>query len=216
MIEHGEDPRHFPRAVHDLVDGPVQWDRLESFASLVREQGELRGLIGPRELPRLWSRHLINSLAISQFIHDGTDVCDVGSGAGFPGLVIAIARPNLDVTLVEPMERRVEWLRDASVAMGLANVEIVRARAEELHSSRHFSVVTARAVASLEKLLRWTWPLVAPGGRMLAMKGDRATQEVEDARKVLRKFALAAEVHGVVSPLDGSVTNVVDVHKRSN
>ncbi len=206
-----EDPTGFAPAVRGLVRSATEWGRLEDFASLVCSEGETRGLIGPRELPRLWSRHLINSLSISDFISDGVRVCDVGSGAGFPGLVLAIARPELEVTLVESMERRTEWLRYAIDTVGVTNVEVIRARAEELHGVKQFSVVTARAVAALDTLLRWTWPLVSPGGRVLAMKGERAYDEVRGAQKVLRRFAAVAEVHDVASPLDGSVTNVVEV-----
>lgn len=206
-----ENPADFPGAVRELVAGPTEWVKLNTFADMIRDEGELRGLIGPRELPRLWSRHLINSLALTNFIPQGADVCDVGSGAGFPGLVLAISRPDLEVTLVEPMERRVNWLHDAISATGVGNVQVIRGRAEEVAGGLEFSIVTARAVAALDKLLRWTWPLVAPGGAVLAMKGERAQEEVDSALKVLRKFKVSAEVHSVESPLDGTRTNIVEV-----
>lgn len=208
-----ENPAEFPAAVRELVADDDAWSRLEAFAALIQEQGELRGLIGPRELPRLWSRHLVNSLALSQFVPDDADLCDVGSGAGFPGLVLAIAQPSVGVTLVETMERRVDWLNFATESLGITNVEVIRARAEELHSAREFAIVTARAVAALDKLLRWTWPLVRDDGRVLAMKGSKASEEIVAAQKVLRKFKAGATVHEVPSPLDGSVTNIVEVRR---
>lgn len=206
-----ERPAEFSAEVRDLAADHDAWSRLELFAALLHDEGELRGLIGPRELPRLWSRHIVNSLAIDRFVPKDAAVCDVGSGAGFPGVVLAIARPDLTVTLVEPMERRCEWLMDVQDALGMENVSVVTARAEDLAGAMSFPVVTARAVAALDKLLRWTWPLVAPEGQLLALKGARAAAEVESAAQILRKVKAEARVHEVTSPLDGSVTRVVEV-----
>lgn len=208
-----EDPTQFPAAVRELVDD-ASWAKLEQFAQMLQAEGELRGLIGPRELPRLWSRHLINSLAISGFIPDGARVGDVGSGAGFPGIALAIARPQVDVTLIETMERRCDWLNHVIETLKLPNVTVLRGRAEEYDGAQEFAFVTARAVAALDKLLRWTWPLVAEDGAVLAMKGGKAAQEIDAAQKVLRKFKVAARLHEVPSPLDGSTTNIVEVRRR--
>lgn len=209
-----EDPTQFPAAVRELVPDDASWAKLEQFAQMLQAEGELRGLIGPRELPRLWSRHLINSLAISGFIPDGARVGDVGSGAGFPGIVLAIARPHVDVTLIETMERRCDWLNHVTETLTLPNVTVLRGRAEEYDGAQEFAFVTARAVAALDKLLRWTWPLVAEDGAILAMKGGKAAEEIDAAQKVLRKFKVAARLHEVPSPLDGSTTNIVEVRRR--
>lgn len=166
-------------------------DRLElavSFAALLAEQGPERGLIGPREVDRLWERHLINcALMVDAIDPSAATLVDVGSGAGLPGVVIAIARPELEVTLVETMQRRATWLEEVDAELGLG-LEVVRARAEDLHGRRTFDVVTARAVAALDKLVRWTLPLAAEGGSLLAMKGSSAADEIEKAQKALTKL----------------------------
>lgn len=146
--------------------------------------GEELGLIGPREIERLWTRHIINSAVLSPLVPEGT-LADVGSGAGFPGLVIALMRPDVQVTLIEPMERRALWLADESERLGLNNVEVLRARAEDVPRSRTFDAVTARAVSALKKLVPMTLPLVAPGGQMLFLKGQRLETEIQEAKKVL-------------------------------
>lgn len=212
MIE--EDSAGFPAGVYAAVSGPESWQTLVQFVELLRREGDLRGLIGPRELPRLWSRHVVNSLAVSDFIRAEDHVCDVGSGAGFPGLVLAIARPEVSVTLVETMDRRCVWLNYVKNLFEISNVEVVRSRAEDLAGTREFDVVTARAVAALDKLLRWTWPLVRSSGSLLALKGSRAAEEIESSRQVLRKIGAVARVHEVASPLDGTVTNVVEVRSE--
>ncbi len=147
-----------------------------------------RGLIGPREVPRLWERHVLNCAAIAEMVPIGSSVADVGSGAGLPGLVLAIARPDLRVTLIEPLQRRVIWLEEVIDLLGLRDaVTVVRARAEEcVH--RGFDVVTARAVASLEVLAGWCLPLVAEGGLMIAVKGQSAGAELESATSALGKL----------------------------
>jgi 16S rRNA (guanine527-N7)-methyltransferase len=158
-------------------------DRLplaERFVSLLAEHGVTRGLIGPRELDRLWDRHVLNSAAIAELVPDGASVVDVGSGAGLPGIPLAIARPDLRVVLLEPMARRVAWLTEVVESLGLA-ARVVRGRAEEPDVRRSVGgadVVTARAVASLAKLAGWCLPLVAPGGTLLALKGESANEEL--------------------------------------
>jgi 16S rRNA (guanine527-N7)-methyltransferase len=159
-----------------------------AYAELLAHDGTERGLIGPREVPRLWERHLLNCGVVTDLMAEGAAVCDVGSGAGLPGLVIAIRRPDLRVTLVEPLARRTRFLDEAVGALELDNVEVVRGRAEQLHGHRTFDVVTSRAVARLPKLLDWSLPLVERGGAMLAMKGDSAPDEVLEARSTLRAY----------------------------
>lgn len=168
--------------------GVCEWERLVRFGELLVEQGELRGLIGPRELDRLWSRHLLNSTAVSEFVPNGMRIADVGAGAGFPGMVLAISRPDLDVDLIEPMERRTDWLQFITDELALENVNVIRARAEDLPKTYAVDVVTARAVAALKKLLPWTLPLLKPGGRLVALKGQRAEIEVAEAEKQLMKY----------------------------
>ena len=161
-----------------------------SYVALLATDGVTRGLIGPREAPRLWERHLLNCAMLTDELADGIDVADVGSGAGLPGLVLAIRRPDLRVTLVEPLLRRCTFLTEVADRLELSGVEVVRARAEELHGSREFSVVTSRAVAPLPRLLDWSLPLVRPGGAMVAMKGSSAWQEVADAADALRDWGV--------------------------
>ena len=161
--------------------------RAEAYAALLADDGVVRGLIGPREAPRLWERHLVNCALLGEAIPEGADVCDIGSGAGLPGLVLAIARPDLRLTLVEPLLRRTTFLSEVVDRLGLDNVEVVRGRAEELHGSREFSVVTSRAVAPLGRLLDWSMPLVRRGGALVAMKGASAADEVAAAGKELRR-----------------------------
>lgn len=190
------------------------YDKAAAFAELLASEGELRGLIGPRELPRLWSRHVLNSTAVESFIPEGVRLADVGAGAGFPGIVVAILRPDVDVHLIEPMERRTTWLADVVRELELDNVAIYRARAEDLDDQ--FDVVTARAVAALRKLVPWVGPLIVPGGRLLALKGERAVAEIEDAAKVLRKHKLTgATVHEVLVPGTDVVTRVVEARRSA-
>jgi 16S rRNA (guanine527-N7)-methyltransferase len=171
------------------------------YADLLATDGIVRGLIGPREVPRLWERHLLNCAVLADAIADSATVCDIGSGAGLPGLVLAIRRPDLTVSLVEPLLRRTTFLTEAVAALGLTNVDVVRGRADTLHGVRSFSVVTSRAVAPLGRLLEWSMPLVAPDGAMIAMKGSSIGVEVEDARPVLAALGCAEPQ---VIELDGS------------
>ena len=159
-------------------------DRAEQYVRLLATEGTLRGLIGPREVPRLWDRHLLNSVALAPLIPAGARVVDVGSGAGLPGIPLALARPDLTVTLLEPLARRVTFLDEAVHALRLANVTVVRGRAEEgpvVRSLGGADVVTARAVAPLEKLAGWCLPLLRPGGQLLALKGSSAAEELAAA-----------------------------------
>lgn len=155
--------------------------RAEAYAALLATEGTIRGLIGPREVPRLWDRHLLNGALVCDLVPPRSTVCDIGSGAGLPGLAMAIRRPDLTVTLVEPLLRRTSFLDEVVGALDLANVEVVRARAESLHGSRTFDVVTSRAVAPMERLARLSLPLVRVGGAFLAMKGSSVQAELDAA-----------------------------------
>jgi 16S rRNA (guanine527-N7)-methyltransferase len=159
------------------------------FTADLAQYGEELGLIGPVELPRLWSRHVLNSVLVAPLLHPGR-VGDVGSGAGLPGLVLAIARPDVEFVLIEPMERRVDWLLAERDRLGLQNVEVVRARAEEADLPQPLDQVTARAVSALSKLIPWCAPLVRTGGELLFLKGARVADELEKARKVAKKWHL--------------------------
>lgn len=174
-------------------------DRLalaEEYARLLATDGVVRGLIGPREAPRLWDRHLVNCSLLGELLPQGATVCDIGSGAGLPGLVLAIARPDLSLTLVEPLLRRTTFLEEVVVGLGLGNVEVVRGRADALHGTRTFDVVTSRAVAPLGRLLDWSMPLVAPTGSLVAMKGSSVRDEIETAAADLERWGCAEpEVH---------------------
>lgn len=187
----------------------VSFGAIEEFANLLATEGELRGLIGPKEVERIWSRHIVNCAALLQFLPKRGVVMDVGSGAGLPGIVLAVARPDLEVRLVEVMERRCDWLIEVMERLGLDNVEVIRERSENLGRADRVEVVTARAVAPLDKLLRLTSKLIAPGGQLLALKGRRAYQEIEKAKNELKKRHLQAEVLKVPSVMDGEITYVV-------
>lgn len=173
--------------------GPA-YGRVEVFHDMLVAQGELRGLIGPRELPRLWSRHLLNSGAVVPFLPTSGTVVDLGSGAGLPGIVVAAMLPDVNVVLVEPMERRCAWLTEVAEELELGNVDVRRGRAEEFHGAFEADAVTARAVAALDKLARWSFPLLRKGGVLVALKGRSAAGEIESATKVLRKYGANAEV----------------------
>lgn len=161
--------------------------RVSRFGELLTEEGVRRGLIGPREVPRLWERHLLNSAAVAPLLPSSGVVVDVGSGAGLPGLVLAAVRPDLRIVLVEPMLRRVAWLEEAVEELDL-DVEVVRARADELHGRLWADVVTARAVAPLDRLAGWTLPLLRRGGALLAMKGGRAEKELAGSAEVIGRL----------------------------
>ena len=147
--------------------------RIVAYADLLIGPGIERGLIGPREAQRIWERHIFNCIPITALLKEGSTVFDVGSGAGLPGIVIALARPDLHVSLIEPLERRVDFLREAVAGL---NIEVIKGQAQDVRTSTHY--VTARAVAPLEKLKRMTWHLIKPGGSLMAIKGRSAEQEM--------------------------------------
>lgn len=185
------------------------------FGEMLAAEGELRGVIGPRELPRLWTRHVLNSAAVAPFLSQAGAVADVGSGAGLPGIVLALMRPDLEFHLIEPMERRVAWLSEVVDELDLDNITVHQVRAEELHGRLRFEAVTARAVAAMKKLAPITLPLIAPGGTLLAQKGQRAETELADAAATLRSLgATEWQVHEVDLLDDGDITRIVQVRYR--
>jgi 16S rRNA (guanine527-N7)-methyltransferase len=164
------------------------------YARLLMTDGVVRGLIGPREAPRIWERHLLNCAAVMELIEPDARVIDVGSGAGLPGIVLAVARPDISVVLLEPLARRTAFLTEAVTTLGLARTRVVRARAEECVPDRGpalvepADVVTARAVAPLDRLAAWCIPLAAEGGRVLALKGESAATEVTAYGEAIRRL----------------------------
>lgn len=158
------------------------------YAALLIRDGDMLGLLGPREMPKLWTRHILNSAVVAELVHAGESVADVGSGAGLPGIPMAIAQPDAHFTLIEPMERRSDWLIDTVAALGLTNVSVKRARAEEVGDV--YDVVTARAVSALPKLLRLCVPLTRDGGRILALKGSKAADEINESRNLMKKLKI--------------------------
>ena len=163
-----------------------------AYAQLLATDGVVKGLIGPREVPRLWDRHIMNSAVVVPRVPQGASVADIGTGAGLPGVVWAIARPDLQVTLVEPLLRRTVFLDQVVDELGLDNVTVLRSRAEDAPET--YDVVTARAVAALDKLARWCMPLVKPGGVLLAMKGRSAAEEVQVASPTLHRLGATSIV----------------------
>lgn len=186
----------------------------ERYVSALATDGVVRGLIGPREVPRLWERHLLNCAVIGELVPEGCHVLDVGAGAGLPGIALTLARPDLTVTLLEPLARRVAFLEEMVLQLRLARVNVVRGRAEEWGSRPPPDLVIARAVAPLDRLAQWCLPLLAPGGRLLAIKGASAAAEVQRcAPAVHRAGGRDAQVRmcgvGVVVP----AATVVEVTK---
>ena len=185
---------------------PGQEDAIRAYAELLTTAGIERGLIGPREGERIWERHIFNCLPITQLLPQGASLFDIGSGAGLPGIVIALARPDLKVTLIEPLERRVEFLNEAvaAIAAGGVEIEVIRGRAQDVKKSADF--VTARAVAPMEKLKKMSWHMVKTGGSLLAMKGESAANEMVGIK--------GAELHEI--KLEGiELGRVISVRKGS-
>jgi 16S rRNA (guanine527-N7)-methyltransferase len=185
-----------PEVAPDPLQGSVAveqffgeaWPAVLGFHRMLTEQGVLRGLVGPREVSRLWERHLLNSAAVVPFLPESGRIVDLGSGAGLPGIVVAAMRPRCEVVLLEPMERRTDWLQEVAAELELTNVVVERGRAEDVHGRLVADAVTARAVAALDKLYRLALPLLREGGVLVALKGGKAEQEVQDAQYAGKKW----------------------------
>lgn len=188
---------------------------MERYVAHLCDTGVTHGLIGPREVPRMWERHVLNCAVVHPGIAEGRAVADIGAGAGLPGLVLAIARPDLRMTLVEPLLRRTVWLERIVDDLELENVEVVRARADEVWGKRSFDVVTSRAVARIGELARWSLPLVNAHGEMFVLKGSSAAAERDEDADILRKLrVIHADVErwgeGVVDPETVTLRLTVD------
>jgi 16S rRNA (guanine527-N7)-methyltransferase len=187
-----------------------QFGTIERYVDILASRGVEWGLIGPREVDRLWSRHVLNSVALGSLVPAGSSVVDVGSGAGLPGLPLAILRPDLKVTLLEPLLRRVNFLKETVAELGLGDrVSVVRGRAEDHRAT--YQVVTCRAVAALEKLLPWCLPLLASDGQLLALKGESAERELLDVKGVLRRRRLIGDVQVMSAHPEAESTWVVRI-----
>ena len=204
-----------PTGLSDVFDTSAE--QMRYFADLLCHEGLEHGLLGPREAGRVWSRHILNCWVLSDFLPEGAQVADVGSGAGLPGLVLAIGRPDLSLTLIESMARRCEWLQFCVEELGLDNVRIRHARAEEIRNKQSFSYLTARAVGNLSTLLSWTAPLVKPHGTLVYLKGASVEDEIAKAKAtyVFAKYRVSMpEVISVTTPLTGEPTRVVRLSKK--
>jgi 16S rRNA (guanine527-N7)-methyltransferase len=190
---------------------------INQYVDILLSRGVDHGLIGPREGPRIWTRHVFNCAAIAPAFPVAAKIADIGSGAGLPGIVLALARPDLHVTLVEPLLRRSEFLNSVVNELELSSVEVVRARAEDLAGVRTFDHATARAVAPLARLARWSLPLVKKGGYLVAMKGSSAGEEITSAASVLRELAAGAVVIESYSlPMLEAPTTVVRIQSSGH
>jgi len=181
-------------------------DQIQTYADLLAGPGIERGLIGPKEGDRIWQRHIANCIPITTLIPNGVRVADIGSGAGLPGIVIALARPDLKVTLIEPLSRRVDFLNEVIKELGLS-IEVIRARSEVV--KKQFEIVTARAVAPLERLISISWHMIPRGGSLLAIKGESAQEELDKSK--LKKGS-TAQLHQINLP-NLPVARVVEVRK---
>ncbi|MFP5359314.1 MAG: 16S rRNA (guanine(527)-N(7))-methyltransferase RsmG [Actinomycetes bacterium] len=189
------------------------YPRVLAFADMLSAEGVERGLIGPREVGRIWERHILNSAALAPHLGEGR-VADVGSGAGLPGMVLAAMDPSRDYVLIEPMERRTQWLFEVAAQCGIDNVRVVRGRAEEVAESVEADVVTARAVAAIDKLVKWCSPLLSPQGRLVLLKGRSAADELDRAKYTLRKQRFSGEIH-TAGTIEGVEPTTVVVLTRS-
>lgn len=191
-----------------------RYKAIQKYVDILTPKGVEWGLLGPREPERIWGRHVLNCAALDSLLPEGADVVDIGSGAGLPGLAVAILRPDLHVTLVEPLERRTKFLSLAVEELSLGDqVAVVRGRAEEQKFTA--DIVTCRAVASLDKLLKWTAPLFLPDGALVALKGDRAHSDVAEAQRELVRRGLDAQVMSIRAHQRAEPTAAVVVKRDS-
>jgi 16S rRNA (guanine527-N7)-methyltransferase len=212
MTAEGTSASPAPAAAADLFEDA--FGTIEAYVGILATRGVEWGLIGPREVPRLWERHVLNSVAVSGLVPTGSSVVDVGSGAGLPGIPLAVLRPDLDVVLLEPLLRRADFLAQTVRELDLGErVRVVRGRAEEHRAT--YDVVTCRAVAPLGRLLGWTSSLFLPGGQLLALKGSSAADEVAASRKELTKARAEATVLTVRAHDQAEPTYVVRVRRAS-
>ena len=191
-----------------------------TYAGILATRGVEQGLLGPREVPRLWDRHLLNCAVVAELLPEHGSLVDIGSGAGLPGVVLAMLRPSLEVTLLEPLLRRSVFLEECVAELGLANATVLRARAEDKTAARiRADIATARAVAPLGRLAGWAVPLLRPGGQLLAIKGQSAADELAAAKPVLSRLGVrSAEVlqagHGRVVSATTVIRVVMEAHGR--
>ncbi len=210
-------PAPSPEAVAEFGDALA---KAQHYAELLATDGVTRGLIGPRETSRLWDRHLVNCALVAEFVPERGELVDIGSGAGLPGIVLAMLRPSLRVVLLEPLLRRSVFLEECVRELDLRNVRVIRARVEEKAAEGiRADMATARAVASLEKLVGWAGGVLRPGGELIAIKGQSAAEELEAARPVLDRLGVrSAEVlqagHGRVVSATTIVRVVMGGHGR--
>ena len=196
-------------------------DNLEkaiAYHESLATDGSVRGFIGPREIPRLWDRHILNCGVIGEAMDEGISVADIGSGAGLPGIPLAIARPDLHITLIEPLLKRSVYLNEVKEALNLDNVTVIRGRAEEKVVRKQVGlvdVVTSRAVAPLGKLATWSLPLVKIGGRMVAMKGSSVEEEIErDAKEIRKAGGTDIKVYTVGEALLSEPTTLISIRRE--
>lgn len=187
-------------------------DAAKAYVEHLATSGIERGLIGPREVPRLWDRHVLNCAALAPVLPAGSTVADVGSGAGLPGLALAIARPDVEFLLIEPLERRCIWLQEVIDDLGLENVTVLRGRSEQFFDEIDADIVTARAVSALANLVNLTLPLLGGNGSLLALKGRSAGEEIEKAQKNIKKLkGRNARVYTVGDEVLDEPTTIVQI-----
>ncbi|RFA11008.1 16S rRNA (guanine(527)-N(7))-methyltransferase RsmG [Subtercola boreus] len=212
MPELPEDLEAEPSVAPDLFGDTIA--KARRFTANLAVHGEEYGLIGPLELPRLWTRHILNCVLVAPLLNPGR-VGDIGSGAGLPGLVLAIARPDVDFVLIEPMERRVKWLNDQSAELELGNVTVMRGRAEDVGFTGGLDQITARAVSAFAKLIPMCAPLLRPDGELVLMKGAGAAAEIEAAAKQIKRFKLTdVQVRELGTGVLDDVTRVITATVR--
>ncbi len=210
-------PQSSARPPQDVLDRlfRAHTETICRYVDLLTNEGIDRGLLGPREADRVWDRHILNCAVIAPVFGQDRSVCDLGSGAGLPGIVLAVARPDLRLTLLEPLLRRASFLAEVVAELALLNVEVVRARAEDAAQTIRVDVVTARAVAPLERLARWALPLLVPGGELVALKGRGAADEIAEAGPGLTRLgATRVRLESYGAGLVDPETQVVRIESR--